>query len=98
MPQKNKSNETKYNIKRFIFALEIKNMDNKAKYKTNILFPRSSFLKGFGSVLNISGNYYEFDFSKSSLNADTKAIKSDWAIVGQDIREAAKCILQKSKK
>ncbi len=73
-------------------------MDKKTKYRTNILFPRSSFLKGVGSVLNVSGNYFEFDHSESSLIADAKALQSDWGIVGQDIRNAAESFLQNSSK
>ena len=73
-------------------------MDKKAKYKTNILFERASFLKGMGSVFNISGNYYEFDYSESALIADAKAIKSDWDVIGQDIKDAADHHLQKSNK
>ncbi len=73
-------------------------MDKKSKYKTNILFERTSFLKGMGSVFNVSGNYYEFDYSESALIADAKAIKSDWGVVGQDIKNATEHFLQKSNK
>ena len=43
---------------------------------------------GVGSVLNIAGNYFAFDYSKSDIEADFKAIQSDWGVVGQDIRSA----------
>jgi hypothetical protein len=41
-----------------------------------------------GSVLNISGNYFPFNYSKSDEDADKKAIQSDWAIIGQDIEKS----------
>jgi len=58
------------------------------KYRTNILFGRNSFTKGMGSVLNISGNYFDFNHSKTSSEADFKALRSDWGMVGQDIINA----------
>ena len=58
------------------------------KYKTNILFPRSSVLIGAGSIFNIAGNYFLFNYSKSDKEADRKAIESDWGMVGDDIRKS----------
>ena len=71
-------------------------MNKKTIYKTNILFQRSSFLKGMGSVLNVSGNYFDFDYSESALLADAKAIKSDWCMVGQDLKNSAEKLLHKT--
>lgn len=51
-----------------------------------------------GSVLNISGNYYQFDYSDSSLIADSKAIKSDWGVIGQDIKNAAEQLIETNTK
>ena len=60
------------------------------RFRTDFLFPKSSLLIGFGSIFNISGKYYKFNGSKTSMEADYKAIQSDWGIVGQDINEAIK--------
>jgi len=57
-------------------------------YKSNLLFPRTSMLMGIGSIFNISGNYFEFDYSKSEKEADIKAIENDWGVIGNDILEA----------
>jgi hypothetical protein len=62
--------------------------EKKIKYKTNFLFPRCTFIDGLGSVLNLDGNYYEFNGSKSEADADRKALISDWENVGDDIRKA----------
>jgi hypothetical protein len=57
--------------------------------RSSYWFTSPSFLTGAGSVLNISGNYYRFDFSNSGMQADSNAIKSDWCLVGRDIERAA---------
>ncbi len=43
---------------------------------------------GAGSIFNVAGSYYLYDTSESEDAADQRAIGSDWAIVGQDIRDA----------
>lgn len=60
------------------------------RYKTNILFHRPSFIDGIGSIFNLAGNYFEFNYSKSSEEADRKAIESDWNMIGNDIEKATK--------
>lgn len=67
------------------------------KFKTNQLFPRTGFIKGMGSVLNISGKYFEFNYSKSATEADAKAIASDWGMVGQDLQYVLDAELAKTK-
>ena len=54
----------------------------------DFLYPDSDFITGMGSVLNISGNYFEFATSKDENAADCKAVRNDWAIVGQEIKNA----------
>lgn len=55
------------------------------KYKTDYLFARPSFLLGIGSLLNIAGNYYNFNYSESDIESDIKAMENDWGIIGGDI-------------
>jgi hypothetical protein len=55
------------------------------KFKTDFLCPSSSFLSGFGSVLNLRGQGYGYN---TSDDPDEIAIASDWLMVGQDIRDA----------
>lgn len=57
-------------------------------FRSDFLFPDTDFITGMGSVLNIAGSYFEFDSSKSENIADQKALRSDWGVIGQDIREA----------
>lgn len=58
------------------------------KYCTDFLFATPSYITGAGSVLNLSGNYYEFNTSPSGEIADMRALESDWGMVGQDFDEA----------
>ncbi|RPH33597.1 MAG: hypothetical protein EHM93_04335 [Bacteroidales bacterium] len=52
---------------------------------SDFLFSTPNFLVGAGSVINIAGNYYSFNESDSESEADEKAIKNDFEMVGQDI-------------
>lgn len=58
------------------------------KYRTDFLFPNSSFITGMGSVFDLTGNYYSFNTSKTPEQADFKAIESDWGVVGDDIKKS----------
>jgi hypothetical protein len=66
-------------------------MDKKKKYRSDFLFPNSTFLIGMGSVFNIAGNYFEYNYSNSEEEADINALKSDWGIIGQDMFAVMNC-------
>ncbi len=55
---------------------------------TTYLFSDATFSMGIGTVGNIAGNFYGFNYSKSPEEADFRAITSDWKMVGSDIRSA----------
>ena len=59
-------------------------------FKTDFLFPEPSFLVGAGSVFNIAGNYFDYNISQTELDADLRALQSDWGVVGQDLKMAEK--------
>lgn len=65
-------------------------MRKKNKYKTDFLLPKNNFLIGLGSVLNISGSYFEYNCSESEEEADKKALFSDWYNVGNDLKVSLK--------
>lgn len=58
------------------------------RYKTDYLLPKNNFLVGMGSILNLAGSYFEYNYSKSDKEADLKALTSDWENVGEDIRKS----------
>lgn len=60
----------------------------KRKHRTDFLFSRTGFLTGAGSVFNLAGNYFGYNYSDSPFEADAKALASDWAVVGQDMQDA----------
>ena len=68
---------------------KIKHMRTKKfKTRTDFLLPRNNFLVGMGSVLNIAGKYFDYKYSRTGLEADAKALRSDWEMVGNDLRDA----------
>ena len=56
--------------------------------QTDFLFASNSFLIGMGSCVNVGGNYFNYNSSQSPERADAAAIRSDWNVVGNDIRSA----------
>jgi len=52
---------------------------------TDFLTPRSSVLTGMGTLLNLAGSYYFYNISATPAEADTRALASDWKIIGQDL-------------
>ena len=68
----------------------------KIEYKTDFLLPKNDFLVGLGSVLNIAGSYFDYNYSKSAADADRKALISDWMNVGDDFKSAKKVFEKKN--
>ena len=60
-------------------------MTKRKRYRTNVLFIRPSILDGIGSIMNIAGNYFDFNYSNSGVETDKKAIENDWGVIGNDI-------------
>ena len=65
-------------------------MNEFCNFRTDFLFSKPSFLVGAGCIFNIAGNYFDYNISRTGLQADLKALKSDWSVVGQDIGDAQK--------
>ena len=55
---------------------------------TDFLTAKSSFATGMGSCLNIAGNYYMYNISPTTAEADGRAISSDWEMIGNDLLSA----------
>lgn len=56
--------------------------------RTDFLFPKRSFWTGFSSILSIFGDSNKFNTSKSGQEADYNALKSDWEMIGEDLKSA----------
>ena len=59
------------------------------RVRTDFLLPASSFLTGYGSIINLSGRNYKYNTSE---NPDQIALSLDWYMVGQDIQDTLKKI------
>lgn len=55
--------------------------------KTDFLFTQPSFRSGFASVIDIEGKVFYND-SENERVADCRALRSDWEMVGKDLRKA----------
>lgn len=63
-------------------------MNKIIRFKTDFLFSTPTFLSGAATVINIAGNFYNFNKSESGFDADFLALENDFNIVGQDIYDA----------
>lgn len=57
--------------------------------RTDFLFAQPSFLIGLARSVDIGGTLSAHSYSESlsPTEADARALESDWAVVGQDMRE-----------
>ena len=67
------------------------------RYKTDYLLPKNNFWVGMGSILNLTGSYFKYNYSKSDNEADLKALISDWDNIGEDIRKSKNSFEKKNK-
>ena len=56
--------------------------------RTDYLFACPGFLGGMASVLDLGATLVLYNDSPTTEEADAQAIKSDWEVVGNDIRAA----------
>lgn len=69
----------------------------KANFGTDFLLPKNNFFVGLGSVLNLAGAYFNYNYSKSGKEADYNAMYSDWKNIGEDFK-VSKETFEKSNK
>jgi hypothetical protein len=55
------------------------------RVRTDFLFAQPSFMSGAASVLDLWGQFPEYNESATPEEADASAIFSDWCLVGQDL-------------
>lgn len=60
------------------------------KARSDFLFATPSFIYGAARALDLFGVYDAYNSGSSAYEADYRAIRSDWSIVGQDICSAMK--------
>lgn len=72
-------------------------MKKQKRYSTDFLFSTPTLLSGAGTVINLAGNFYEFNTSERDFEADEKAIENDFRMVGQDIYDIIEKIKEDKK-
>jgi hypothetical protein len=56
---------------------------------TDFLVSDDSFFTGAAAIFNIDGNFYRYNRSATPQAADARAIRQDFAVIGQDIMDVA---------
>lgn len=72
-------------------TIDLNQFSHKQKrFKTDYVFTTPSFIKGFGSVINIFGSRVAHVSFETEKDADFTAIRNDFRMVGQDISDSLK--------
>ncbi len=58
------------------------------KVKTDFLFAQPSFASGVSRLLDLWGQFDDYNTSANGEEADAKAIAADWFVVGDDLLAA----------
>jgi hypothetical protein len=62
--------------------------ENAMSQYTSFLFINPSFCEGIGRIVDFAHQTIEYNYAKTSAEADQCAMKADWLAVGADIRAA----------
>lgn len=58
--------------------------------KTSALFIQPSFWRGTARVMDLFGTLTRYNTYPTAQEADRRAMKRDWEVVGQDLKNAIK--------
>ncbi|MFZ0704677.1 MAG: hypothetical protein WAM71_03675 [Candidatus Korobacteraceae bacterium] len=61
-----------------------------SRIKSDFLFAQPSFASGAARILDLWGQFDDYNISNTPQEADESAIAADWIIVGQDLCYAMK--------
>ena len=59
---------------------------------SDFLFATPSFSIGLAAVLDVGGTLAEYNSSRTPEEADRRAIRADWEVIGNDIRFAMRVV------
>ena len=68
------------------------------RFYSDFVFSTPSYLTGAGTVFNIAGNYYRYNRSVTPAQADARAIRQDFAMIGQDVCDTVKALEKEKSK
>ncbi len=63
---------------------------NAKKSLTFFLFSEPSFREGVGRIWDFGHSFNTYNVSKTEFEADSRAIYTDWIMVGRDMKQAVK--------
>ncbi len=61
------------------------------------LFALPSIAEGIGSVLDLAGSSHIYNEDPTPEEADFRAIKNDWTIVGQDLKTSMNKVMEEDR-
>ena len=64
------------------------------RFCSDFLTSDGSFLSGAASAFSIGGRFFKFNLSATPARADVRAVRQDFAMVGQDIGDVAEKLEQ----
>lgn len=70
-------------------------MEKFNQFNTDFLFSTPTYLSGASNIFNIGGNFYDYNVSKSEAEADCKAIRNDFNMIGNDLDYAISEVIDK---
>lgn len=56
--------------------------------QTDFLFAKPNFVSGVAAVLDFGGTLVNYNVSQNEREADLRALASDWAMVGEDVKHS----------
>jgi hypothetical protein len=68
-----------------VVASHVRGNETVNNVQSDFLFAAPTFISGAARVLDLYGVFDKYNTSSSALEADSKAILSDWSMVGQDL-------------
>jgi hypothetical protein len=69
-------------------SIEAISMYSKGSICTDFLFAKPSFASGLGRAIDLCGHFDKYNSSGSESEADERAIRVDWLVVGKDMNDA----------
>jgi hypothetical protein len=62
-------------------------MKKQRRFNTGILYSTSTFISGAATVINLAGNFYNYNASLTGVEADYQALANDFSMIGQDFND-----------
>jgi hypothetical protein len=68
----------------------------KKNYLQNRPFVKPSFVEGISRILDLGITLQKYNTSENESDADSRALKSDWEVIGNDLKSSIKTYEQQA--